>query len=193
MRELPPARVPHMNKGVPVLETATETTPVAVTLFPASERSTHTLSVTLKDCGVYKPMRPDSTGGVELLRAKLSICPQKAARNTRSTQQLHALNDEKYRMILQFAKILPLRLNVLYSFKRFSRIFLLADRKPAMATSIELQLLRNWHHQINDHSSDNKHYSAGPRPESRGHPYFTCQRLKDGVLWHFPETGIACS
>ena len=101
-----------MNKGAPALETATETAPVAVTLFPASERSTHTLSVTLNDCGVYKPIRPDSTGGVELLRARLSICPQKAARNT--TQ--HALNDEKYRMIMQCAKILPLRLNVLYSF-----------------------------------------------------------------------------
>ena len=111
MRELPPARVPHTNKGAPVLETATETTPVAVTLFPASERSIHTLSVTLKDCGVYKPMRPDSTGGLELLRARLSICPQKAARNATGTQ--HTLSDEKYRMILQFAKILPLRLNVL--------------------------------------------------------------------------------
>ena len=109
-----------MNMGAPVLETATETGPVAVTLFPASERSAHTLSVTLKDCGVYKPMRPDSTGGLELLSARLSICPQNAARNTSH----HALNDEKYRMILQFpgfAKILPLRLNDLYSFKWFSR------------------------------------------------------------------------
>ena len=102
MREL--LLVPHMNKAALVDETATETTPVAVALFPEFERSTHTLSATLKDCGVYKPMRPDSTGGLELLRARLSICRQKAARN--STQ--HTLNDEKYRMILQFAKILPL-------------------------------------------------------------------------------------
>ena len=119
MREL--LRVPQMNNGAPVLEIATETAPVAVTLFPASERSIHTLSVTLKDCGVYKPMRPDSTGGLELLSARLSICPQKAARNT--TQ--HALRDEKYRMILQFAKYCS-------SFKRFARKFLpTTDRKPA--------------------------------------------------------------
>ena len=118
MREL--LRVPQMNNGAPVLEIATETTPVAVTLFPASERSTHTLSATLKDCGVYRPIRPDSTGGLELLSARLSICSQKAARNT--TQ--HTLNDEKNRMISQFAKRLPRRSSF--------HSMLFADRKPAL-------------------------------------------------------------
>jgi hypothetical protein len=41
-------------------------------------------------------MRLDSTGGLEPLSgsARLSICPQKAARNTPQ----HAMNDEKYLM-----------------------------------------------------------------------------------------------
>jgi hypothetical protein len=61
--------VPQIKQGAPVLDIDTETTPVAVTLLPEPERSIHTLSAILKESAVYKPMRPEITGGGEMAAA----------------------------------------------------------------------------------------------------------------------------